>query len=560
MAGFTGRRLLRALVSLLIFQIILFLIIQALPSSNSGMTQAQMMEQVAASQSETGASSPAAPDQDAPSASSGSVTVVDEKLMEDAAFFEELGLLDDAAMLRAEAVKEVPAPRQSAAEPSPDPEVSQSQIVDPGLTEDVAMLEELGLLDDAAMVKEAAVLENPSMLQEAAREVDPSILEAGGLSGVAASFGERASVESDPTTETTSGYEEGLAALRPRSESVAAQFIAWMVSFLQGDLGESTGEYGVSVAEIIATKLPRTLLLILPSVIAGFLLGLWLGKRVAWQRSGWVDTSASLGGAAFYTSFPPWLAFLAITIFAVRFRWFPVEKLINPVKWLGIDLTLNQLLVRMLLTSVLLTIALFALFRLTRKLWYRALARVIGGAVILMVILAPWAVSESGPLALDVLEHLALPMLTLILLSFGETMLIMRTTMQETMESDHIPLARARGLSDAEVRDRHVARVAMLPVITRFVMYLPFVIVGAFAIEEYFGWDGMGQRLVQAANENDLPVLMGVLSVVGIGILVAHVILDLIAARLDPRLRELGASGSAREADGDGPARTAEAM
>jgi len=133
-------------------------------------------------------------------------------------------------------------------------------------------------------------------------------------------------------------------------------------------------------------------------------------------------------------------------------------------------------------------------------------------------------------------------MMTLILLSFGETMLIMRTTMQETKEADHIPLARATGLKDSEIRDRHVARVAMLPVLTRFVVYIPFVIIGAFAIEQYFGWDGMGQRLVQAANDNDLPVLMGILSIVGIGILLAHVILDLITARLDPRLRDLGTS------------------
>ncbi len=73
-------------------------------------------------------------------------------------------------------------------------------------------------------------------------------------------------------------------------------------------------------------------------------------------------------------------------------------------------------------------------------------------------------------------------------------------------------------------------------------MYLPIVIIGAFAIEQYFGWDGMGQRLVQAANDNDLPVLMGILTVVGIGILLAHVLLDLTTAQLDPRLRQLGPS------------------
>ena len=560
MIGFTGRRLFRALVSLLLFQIILFSIIQALPSNNAGLSQSQMMQQVAASRPEAGRSSADASREETAPASGGSVTVVDEQLMADAAFFEELGLLDDAAMLRAEAVKEVPAPQtepELVSEVVPAPEVIESQVVDSELMADVAMLEELGLLDDAAMVKEAAVLENPSLIQEG---VDASVLEASGLPGDSATSGEIASIESDSASESTTNYAEGLAALRPPNESVAAQFFVWMSSFFRGDLGESTEEFGVPVTEILATKLPRTLLLFLPSVIAGFLLGLWLGKRVAWQRRGWVDTSASLGGAALYTSFPPWLAFLAITIFAVNFRWFPVEKLINPIIWLGIDLTLNQLLVRILLTAVVFAIAMFALFRFTRKLWYRTLARVIGGVLITVLVLAPWAVSELGPLALDVLAHLALPMFTLVLLSFGETMLIMRTTMQETKGADHIPLARATGLSDAEVRDKHVARVAMLPVLTRFIVYLPFVIVGAFAIEQYFGWDGMGQRLVQAANQSDLPVLMGILSVVGIGILVAHIILDVITARLDPRLRNLAPSGSEGAAVGDDQASNAEAM
>ena len=517
------------------------------------------MEQVAASQPTPSSSSASASVEDTASASSesvssGFVTVVDEELMAAADFYEELGLLDDAAILRAEAVKEVPASQvepEPVSEVTPAPEVIESQVVDSELMADAAMLEELGLLDDAAMVKEAAVLENPSLIQEG---VDASLLEASGLPA-----GSEANEEID-STESITSYEQGLAALRPRNESIPAQFIVWMTSFFRGDLGESTEEFGVPVTEILATKLPRTLLLFLPSVIAGFLLGLWLGKRVAWQRRGWVDTSASLGGAAFYTSFPPWLAFLAITIFAVNFRWFPVEKLINPIIWLGVDLTLNQLLVRILLTAVVFAIAMFALFRFTRTMWYHTLARVIGGVLITVLVLAPWAVSELGPLALDVLTHLALPMITLVLLSFGETMLIMRSTMQETKGADHIPLARATGLSDAEVRDKHVARVAMLPVLTRFIVYLPFVIVGAFAIEQYFGWDGMGQRLVQAANQSDLPVLMGVLSVVGIGILLAHVILDLITARLDPRLRDLAPSSSEDAVDGDDLKRAAEAM
>ena len=569
MAGFTGRRLLRALVSLVLFQIILFAAIQALPANTAGMTQSQMMEVVSAAQSQTpsdGAEPASAPASRTPSSSASTSPEVQE-MLDNAAFFESIGMLDDAFSIRAEAEELAQASPSAAgsvapeseADPAPvvsEPQASAPFAVDAALMEDAAFLEELGLLDDAAQVKEAAVLENSSLLQDAAGEVDSSLL---GIVQDQALLEEAGLAEDGTSLEGSEvggpvSYEEGLAAIRPPDLTIVQNFIAWISAFFTGDLGESTGERGVAVAEILATKLPRTLLLFLPSVILGFLLGLWLGKRIAWQRRGWVDTGASLGGAAFYTSFPAWLAFLAITVFAVNLRWFPPEKLIRPILWLGVDLTLNQLIVRVLITATLIILAFFVIFRLTRGLWYRAGARVVGGVVVFIVGAIPWAVSGYGPIALDLIEHLALPMIVLILLSFGETMLIMRTSMQETKEADHIPLARATGLKDSEVRDRHVARVAVVPVLTRFIMYLPLVIIGAFALEEYFGWDGMGQRLVQAANDNDLPVLMGILTVVGIGILLAHVILDVTTAQLDPRLRKLEASASSESEGAATPA------
>jgi len=116
-------------------------------------------------------------------------------------------------------------------------------------------------------------------------------------------------------------------------------------------------------------------------------------------------------------------------------------------------------------------------------------------------------------------------------------MLIMKTMIAETAVEQFVSTARAKGLPMPRVRDRHGVRVAILPVLTRFIVHLPYVIIGTFVLERLFYWDGMGMELVRAANENDLPVLMGVLSLVGVGILIAHVILDILTAWLDPRLR-----------------------
>ena len=429
MAGFTGRRLFRALVSLLLFQIILFATIQALPDNTAGMTQAQMLEQVSAGQSQESATSDELEGPSAAAPAAAPAPAANEEMLANADFFEAIGMLDDAYAIRADAADESPplqtdtsaaletAQSADPVAPNTPPSSAAPPQVDAELMKDAALLEELGLLDDAAMVKEAAVMENPTMLQEAAGEVNPSVL--GIVAGEA--LMEEAGLAADGTAlegSTTQGavsYEEGLAAIRPPDLTVVQQFIAWMGNFVRGDLGESTAESGVKVTEILATKLPRTLLLFLPSVIIGFLLGLWLGKRAAWQRRKWIDTGGSLGGAAFYTSFPPWLAFLAISVFAVNLRWFPPEKLINPVLWLGVDLTFNQLIVRVLLTATIIILAIFVLFRLTRGLWYRTSVRVIGGTLIVILALIPWVASGLAPLALDLLRHVALPMFTLIL-------------------------------------------------------------------------------------------------------------------------------------------------
>ena len=147
------------------------------------------------------------------------------------------------------------------------------------------------------------------------------------------------------------------------------------------------------------------------------------------------------------------------------------------------------------------------------------------------------ALSGHASLALDVTAHLALPLGTVVLLSFGETLLTMRATMLETMGADHVTAARARGLPVSILRDRHVARVAMLPVLSRLLLSLPFVLVGSLVIERVFFWQAMGQVVFNAIEFQDLPLIVGVLSLVGALVLISHILLDVLYLILDPRLR-----------------------
>lgn len=489
---------------MLIFQAVLFALIQALPQNNAAMTfgealasiETQRSAPATRSQTESGSSA-----EQQPSAPSSSAEPDPLAALREAGSPEMQALLMEADFLEENVTQQTTLQSESASpSTAPDPE---DQVPQAALEVDLT----------------AGIELEPETL-ESSQELDAQ----GEL---------MAQVESTPQD-----YQAGLSAIRPPGESTWRQFWSWETSFFRGDLGESSSAGSQPVVEIIASKLPRTLLLLVPGTLAGFGLGLWLGKRIGWRRRGWLDAIATLGGTAFYTSFPPWLAFLVASVLAVNLRWFPREKLINPNVLVFADIGLNELIMRVLLTLTAVGLAWTVVVWLTRRMYRNRLqVRGVSGAAILLLAAWPWIASGHAPLAIDLLNHLVLPMLILALLSFGETMLIMRTAMAEVMEDDHVAQAKLMGYDDARVRDRHVARVAMLPVLPRFIVQLPLVIIGSFVLESFFAWDGVAQELVRAANAGDLPVLMGILSVVGIGLLLAHVVLDVLTAYLDPRLR-----------------------
>jgi peptide/nickel transport system permease protein len=141
------------------------------------------------------------------------------------------------------------------------------------------------------------------------------------------------------------------------------------------------------------------------------------------------------------------------------------------------------------------------------------------------------------PLALDFVQHMVLPILTLTLISFAGTMLLMRNTMLETMREDYVIAAKAKGLPDDVVRDKHAARNALLPVVTSLIFAIAFSVDGGVFTETIFSWPGMGQLLLLSALEQDYPVAIGALVFTGIFALVAHVVADILYAFLDPRIR-----------------------
>jgi peptide/nickel transport system permease protein len=318
---------------------------------------------------------------------------------------------------------------------------------------------------------------------------------------------------------------------------VGLQFANWMERFFSGNLGVSF-QFGVSVGRLFLQRMPRTLLLFLPGTVIGFLIGVSLGKRVAWRRGGLFEVGVTLGGVAFYTSFAPWLAFVLVNIFALQLGWLPPENLITPNVWANTPAVSENITWRMLVAFSGVGIGLICLWRITRKERRGGLYRLLGVLAMLAVVVGVWEVTGEARFTLDILRHLALPLTTLVLLSFGETMLLMRATMMDTLTADHVLVARAIGLPASTIRDRHVARLALLPVLARFIVQLPLVIIGSFVLERVFFWQGVGEMMFNAIDHFDIPVVMGILSLVGVLMLLSHVLLDILSVWLDPRLRD----------------------
>ncbi|MBM3145550.1 MAG: ABC transporter permease [Chloroflexi bacterium] len=334
-----------------------------------------------------------------------------------------------------------------------------------------------------------------------------------------------------------SAYKPGLRRALGLDLPLWEQYSIWMRSFFTGDLGKSFQLGRTPVMSLFEARAPRTLLLFLPGAFMGFGLGLWLGKYIAWLRKGWLELSASVTGVIFYTAFAPWLAFVIVAVFALGLKWMPPENIINPNIWAGTTVLTETIAWYLLSTVAIGFLIALVVWRVTQRKAMRHLFRLGGFSLIVALTAYLWLVSGLALFALDMLHHLVLPLVTLILLTFGETMLLMRATMIDVLADDHVLTARAKGLSSHQVMERHVARLAIFPVFARFIVQLPLVIVGSFVIEKAFFWQGMGELLFRAVDTYDVPVVMGILSVVGALILVFHVMLDIIAAWLDPRLR-----------------------
>ncbi len=264
-------------------------------------------------------------------------------------------------------------------------------------------------------------------------------------------------------------------------QPIWAQYVYYVKNFFTGEFGYSF-HYGEPVIKIIWDRLPNTILLFTTCVILSALVGIFLGKIASWYKGKKTDTFMTLGALVTHTLFLPWLALLLIWIFAYKLGWFPITGMISEDVWLD---------------------------------------------------------PEAGFLrkAVDVAYHMVLPLGTLFLFHFGSYLLLMRSSMLVTLKEDYIITARAKGLTEKDIRNRHAAPNAALPVVTSVGLSLAFSINGGALTETVFTWPGIGRELVFSVSQNDYPLAQACFLLIALVVLVANLVVDVLYAYLDPRIR-----------------------
>jgi peptide/nickel transport system permease protein len=335
------------------------------------------------------------------------------------------------------------------------------------------------------------------------------------------------------------------------------QYYYWIRSLLNGQLGVSY--HNTPVSAFLMTALPVTVLVFFTGTLIAFSVGQWLGKMTAWRGTGGLSTSVTLGGIALYTTFPPWLTFLMLYFFARRLEGLRTLFNLDTTRnlWFNSTFTAQAVIWYMVLTIVVFLTLLAVLNWLVYRRWRWRIPLIAHVLLFAVGSVGGWYALGFGPEAMDVVCLVTIPIATYALLSFGETMLIMRTSMVDTLHEEYILAARAKGLPERVVRDKHAARNAILPVLSRLVINLPYMLTGLAFIEYSFGiggqtgaslystltsvntayWRGMGSTLYSALFTQDIPLALGVLLFVGLMSLVARLVLEVLYVMLDPRLR-----------------------
>lgn len=300
-----------------------------------------------------------------------------------------------------------------------------------------------------------------------------------------------------------------------------------------------------AVTDIIADALPGTIILAISAILIALLIGIAMGVIAALNKDAWPDKLALLF-SALGMSGPSF--FMAIII-----------------AWLGGLLWFSHIPVNILPFAILFLAFLafsFGRYKVGRKkrsailisafafgwLYLAISALLFDGALpgsSWVVALPGTGLNMTGSLyGVDVwkgeqleLKNLILPAITLGIRPLSVVVQLTRNSMLDVLQSDFVRTARAKGLSETRVVLVHGLRNALNPVVTAVSGWFASLLAGAVFVEYVFGWKGLGMEIFRALDQEDLPVVMGAVLVVAAIFVLINVLVDLIYALLDPRVK-----------------------
>jgi peptide/nickel transport system permease protein len=274
---------------------------------------------------------------------------------------------------------------------------------------------------------------------------------------------------------------------------LGTQYVDYLWDIARGNFGTTISDRR-SVRDIIAENGAATLELTIAAMLVAIVVGIVVGLFAGRFRDTPIDVGGRLFGIVIYATPVFFLGLLAQLVFGVWLGWLPTSDRASPITQ--------------------------ALLQTHTNLF-----------VIDSIIDRDWASLK------DVLEHLVLPAMTLGLVTAGVFIRLIRVNVIRTMKEDYVEAARARGIRERDVVYRHAFRNALVPVVTIVGLQAAALLGGAVLTETTFNWPGLGHALVTYLENRDYAAVQGIVVVFALAVVVISVIIDLVNAFIDPRIR-----------------------
>jgi len=278
------------------------------------------------------------------------------------------------------------------------------------------------------------------------------------------------------------------------------QFLSWLNEVLHGNFGSSRTYGGEPVLAGMLRRLPATLEIVIYSAPLIVFFGIWLGTVSAVNRDKLPDhvsrVSSILG-----TSLPSFfLGILLVSIFIAQLKWSTLGRVTNT-------------------GAILLQIKAGAFHQYTGLYTIDSL------------------LNGNLPLFVDALKHVALPVLVLVFIQSATMVRVTRSSMLEALSKTYVVAARAKGLSRKEVIYKHARRNALIPVVTISGLLIGGMLTGLTITETVFQFGGIGNWAAQAAIGLDVPIVIAYAMFSAIVFVLSNLIVDVLYAYIDPRIR-----------------------